>query len=313
MIRVAAGVVRDESGRVLLSQRSEGKHLAGTWEFPGGKCEDGESAENALKRELAEELGIEIDTPAPFLTLTHGYDDRTIRLLLYSVERFRGEPAGCEGQALDWVEPEALGRMAMPAADRSIIKALNLEPVYAITPDPEQVGGAEAVLDWARSRLDQGIRLLQFRAHSLDASSLAGLARRFGELVTSRGGRWLLNGPAETAMAAGADGVHLTTSAMDSLESRPIPEDRLVMTSCHTPDELRRAGRVGADFVTLSPVCPTASHPETEALGWEGFADLCRQSPLPVFALGGVGPEDLDTAREHGAFGVAGITAFGRS
>jgi 8-oxo-dGTP diphosphatase len=83
-----------------------------------------------------------------------------------------------------------------------------------------------------------------------------------------------------------------------------------VGASCHDADELERAALIGADFATLSPVRATASHPGASPLGWERFAELVREARLPVYALGGAGPEDLDRARASGAQGVAGIRAF---
>jgi len=310
VIRVAAGVIRDRSGKILLSQRRAGKHLAGTWEFPGGKCDTGESARVALARELDEELGVEVETSAPLLTLTHAYPERTVQLILMEVGRYRGHPHGREGQALRWLAPAELEGVEMPAADRPIIKALSIDPCYAITPDPTESGGTEGVLKWADAAFAAGIRLMQLRAHSLDRATLHGLACRFGELARRYKANWLLNGPPELALEVKADGVHLTGRALADTASRPLPQDRLVIASCHDRDDLNRAGCIGADLVCLSPVGRTGSHPDATPLGWSGFETLVQHAPLPVFALGGMAPSDLEHARLHGAFGVAGISAF---
>jgi 8-oxo-dGTP diphosphatase len=94
------------------------------------------------------------------------------------------------------------------------------------------------------------------------------------------------------------------------LRTRPLPADRWVAASCHDAQELAHAASIGVDFAVLGPVLPTASHPHAAALGWEGFAELIATVPLPVYALGGVGPGDLVAARRAGAQGVAGISAF---
>lgn len=133
-IDVVAGVLRDERGRVLLAQRPAGKHLGGTWEFPGGKCEHGESREQALRRELAEELGIEAGTVRPWRSLTHDYSELTVRLWLYTVEDWHGDPYGREGQALAWVMPQAMHEWPMPAADRPVVRALMLDSGCAAPP-----------------------------------------------------------------------------------------------------------------------------------------------------------------------------------
>ncbi|QOC23206.1 Nudix family hydrolase [Wenzhouxiangella sp. AB-CW3] len=311
LLRVAAAVIRDQRGRILLGQRPAGKHLAGTWEFPGGKCDPNETAQDALARELLEELGVACSDMSPLLALTHHYPERAVHLMLYQVGQVTGTAYGREGQALRWVSAEELDQIDMPAADRPIAKALNLSPRYAITPDPADAGGRSALLDWVRGALDAGIELLQLRAHSLSSSELLDLGYAVDRMVRARGGRWLINADPELARQSGADGVHLSSPHLRALNSRPLPDDRLVIASCHNDEELAHAGGIDADLVCLSPVTTTPSHPEAVGLGWDGFKTLCRRSPLPVFALGGIGPADLATARVCGAFGVAGISAFG--
>lgn len=310
---VAAGVVRDEQGRILLAQRPPGKHLAGTWEFPGGKCEPGESGHEALARELREELGIQVQESAPLLSLTHAYPEKTVRLMLREVCSWRGQPVGLEGQPLRWARLEEMADLPMPAADRPMIRVMELEPRYAITPDPDQVGGIDGFIEAWRHRLDAGYRLLQLRADSLDRSALSDLAGRCAELARDYGARWLLNGPVEIALASAADGVHLNASALMREARRQVPETLLLAATCHSVEELERAGELGADFVCLSPVRTIRPDSRFEPLGWPGFAALCRHSPVPVLALGGVSAADLETARGQGAYGVAGISAFSRS
>lgn len=311
LIEVVAGVVRDERGRVLLARRPEGKHLAGTWEFPGGKREEGESGSEAVVRELAEELGITVRGPEPWLAVTHRYPELTVRLQLYRVENWHGDLHGREGQPLSWVTVAEMQALPMPAADRPIVRAFGLGDRYAITPDPAKTGGADRVLDWARGCMEAGVRLLLLRAGSLDETGLAELARRFGELASDYEARWLIDGPPELAAATGADGVHLDGTRLRHLIARPLSGDYLVAASCHDEAELARAGELALDFVTLSPVRTPTDHADGAALGWDGFESLCRVSPLPVFALGGVTPSDLRDCRERGGFGVAGTHAFG--
>ena len=111
-------------GRVLIAERPHGKPLAGRWEFPGGKIAGEETEEQALMRELREELGVELLEVRPMMRLTHPYPDRTVELSLWVVERFRGEPRGLEGQALKWVEPSRLFEEDILEADRPFIAAL---------------------------------------------------------------------------------------------------------------------------------------------------------------------------------------------
>jgi 8-oxo-dGTP diphosphatase len=124
-VRVVAGVLRDANGRVLISQRPADKHMAGYWEFPGGKIAPGESGEQALWRELTEELGVSLQRCHPLLKLRHDYVDRVVELEVFLVDDYRGEPTGRETQALKWVELAELGAHSLLPADRPIVDALN--------------------------------------------------------------------------------------------------------------------------------------------------------------------------------------------
>ena len=121
---VVAGALFDGEGRVLLAQRPAGKALAGRWEFPGGKVDTGESEHAALRRELREELGVEVIAARPFMRLAHAYEDRDVELSLWIVERFHGEPRSLDAQALKWVSPAALAAEDILEADQPFITGL---------------------------------------------------------------------------------------------------------------------------------------------------------------------------------------------
>ncbi len=120
-VNVAAGVLQDTRGQVLISQRLPGTHQAGAWEFPGGKINVGETA---LTRELAEELGIVVRTAAPLTRFTHRYADRSVVLDVWRVTEYDGMPRGLEGQPIRWAAPESLLEQGLLSADRPIIDAL---------------------------------------------------------------------------------------------------------------------------------------------------------------------------------------------
>jgi 8-oxo-dGTP diphosphatase len=124
-VRVVAAVLRDAAGRVLIAQRAPGKHMAGYWEFPGGKIAAGESSEQALTRELAEELGVALRRCHPLLQLRHDHADRVVELEVFVVDDYGGEPQSLEAQALKWVAAAELAAQALLPADRPIIEALN--------------------------------------------------------------------------------------------------------------------------------------------------------------------------------------------
>ena len=119
-----AAVLRDEAGRVLIAQRPAGRHMAGRWEFPGGKVRAQEGERAALARELREELGVELLAAQPFMRLEHAYEDRTVELSLWTVERFAGSPQPLDGQQLKWVTAARLGEEDLLEADRPFVAAL---------------------------------------------------------------------------------------------------------------------------------------------------------------------------------------------
>ena len=125
-LRVVAAALYDASGRVLIAERPPGKHMAGRWEFPGGKVQANESEREALARELHEELGVRLLAAEPVMRLTHDYPDRSVELSLWVVERYRGRPRALDGQQLRWVPPERLQAEDILEADRPFIEALRL-------------------------------------------------------------------------------------------------------------------------------------------------------------------------------------------
>lgn len=125
-VLVSAVALIDVDGRVLLAQRPEGKSLAGMWEFPGGKVEQGETPEQALIRELQEELGIDTwaSCLAPLTFASHTYDDFHLLMPLFACRKWDGIPSSQEGQKLQWVRPENLRDYKMPPADIPLIPIL---------------------------------------------------------------------------------------------------------------------------------------------------------------------------------------------
>lgn len=124
VMHVMAGVLRDCSGRVLLAQRSEGKHLAGLWEFPGGKVEQGETPLAALTRELVEELGITVTAARPLIRVPWRYGERDLLLDAWCVEHWDGQPQSLEGQPLQWQLAEEVDPTTLTPADGPILEAL---------------------------------------------------------------------------------------------------------------------------------------------------------------------------------------------
>jgi 8-oxo-dGTP diphosphatase len=300
-----AAVLTRADGEVMLASRPADKVYAGYWEFPGGKVEAGESLEHALARELKEELGIEAVRATRWITKVFAYPHATVRLNFFRVWDWQGEPHPHEGQTFAWDNPAAHSVEPLLPANFPILKALQLPPVYGIS--QSKALGRDVFLQRLDAALANGLRLVQVRDKDLPETERLQLAREIVRRARPHGARVLVNGSVALAKAADADGVHLDSGALMKCAARPVCDETgsfLVGASCHNAKELAHAANI-ADFAMLSPVLPTESHPGDPTLGWEMFSQLAAQSSIPVYALGGVSLDDLDTARQHGAHGLA--------
>jgi 8-oxo-dGTP diphosphatase len=302
-IEVVAAVLQKPDGSFLLAQRPEGKVYAGYWEFPGGKVEPDETPEAALARELHEELFIDVARAYPWITRDYDYEHAAVRLFFYRVTDWSGELHGRENQAFAWQRIEALTASPLLPANGPILRALAVPTFYGISNAGEV--GTHTFLQRLESALQRGLKLVQLREKGMGGDALADLAQRTCALARAHGAKVLVNGDAALAARVGADGVHLTARELAVTEARPAFE--LVGASCHDATELARARELALDFAVLGPVQETASHPGVRTLGWTKFRELVRNYPLPVFAIGGLGKQDLDAAWSAGAHGVAAI------
>ncbi len=121
---MAVGVILNPQGEVLVSRRHAHLHQGGLWEFPGGKIHTGETVQEALSRELSEELAILVTHAEPLIDIEHSYPDRHVRLEVWTVRGYTGEPAHQDGQPIDWLRPESMDPACFPAANLPIIHAL---------------------------------------------------------------------------------------------------------------------------------------------------------------------------------------------
>ena len=298
---VVAAVLTQPDGRVLLAQRPQGKVYAGYWEFPGGKVEPGETLEAALARELHEELGIVLTHTCLWITRVFEYPHATVRLNFFRVFGWQGKPHPHEGQVFSWQLPDAVEVTPLLPANFPILKALSLPSVLGIS--HAEALGVDSFLARLDVALANGLRLIQLRDKTLAEDVRLALAHETVRRVHLHGARVLVNGSVELARAAGADGVHLDSSAAAKLAARPDCD--WVGVSCHDAAELAHAAAIEADYALLSPVLPTLTHPGATTLGWESFSALAAASPIPVYGLGGLGRDDVAVAQSHGAHGVA--------
>lgn len=309
VVEVVAGVIEDARGRILLARRTEGRDLAGLWEFPGGKREAGETPEAALARELHEELGIEVEIGAPLIRVPHRYPHKRLQLDMRHIVSWRGMAKGHEGQALAWVPRHKLASYAMPSADRPVVAALLQADRYLVTPSPGAGDGSRWLAILQRA-LDEGVRRVQLRASpAIDLARWASLMATAVERCRTAGAEVLVNGDVDQARRLQV-GVHLRASQLRALRERPLPAGVPVAASCHDAVELGLAETLGCDFAVLGPVRATPTHPGAPGIGWHAFAALREAVSLPVYAIGGMQVQDVPVARAHGAQGIAAIRAL---
>jgi 8-oxo-dGTP diphosphatase len=300
-VEVAVAVFLRPDGTTLLARRPQGKVYAGCWEFPGGKAEPGEPMIDALRREIREELGVEIERALPWITRVFSYPHAVVRLHFHRVYSWRGELRALEHDALSWERPESVSVEPLLPANGPVLKGLTLPAEYAIT--GAGAIGTEIFLRRLEHRLETGLKLVQVREKAMTPRELREFAGRVVATARTRGAKVLINADAGLARALGADGVHLTSAQLRTLASRP--EVRLCGASCHSAAELRLAERLGADFAVLGPVHRTPTHAQAVPIGWTGFRAAVEGAALPVYALGGLEPSDLEPALASGAHGIA--------
>ncbi|QBC42657.1 Nudix family hydrolase [Iodobacter fluviatilis] len=296
---VAAGILLRADGSFLLGSRPIGKPYAGYWEFPGGKLESGESEITALKRELIEEMGIEVTAATPWIVQSFDYPHASVRLSFFRVTAWQGEITAHEGQEFAWQQPGKLNVSPILPANGPILRGLALANVMTLS------NVAELGEDVFLARLKQNKpSWLILREPQLNQDQYRGLAERVLAVARGQHTRVLLHDAIDLATQLNADGVHLPARSLLALQQRPHLD--WVGASTHNAAELAAASQLGLDYALLGHVCDTPSHPDQSALGWANFSALLALGwPLPVYALGGMSKNDIALAQEHGAHGVA--------
>ncbi len=242
-----AGALIGRDGRVLIAQRPAGKAHAGRWEFPGGKKHPAEVPQQGLYRELREELGIEVSDARPLLKVRHEYPagvagDAARRVLIdaWVVTTWRGQPTGLDGQALQWVKPDALEAVDLLEADAPLVTALRLPAVLARATDPVTLRARAARAPRSRERLGWWLDGHWDWADSLTREVLAEV-HALGDVLLTGGTQW------SVAASVFVDGVVWDTAAM----LQPLPGRALSGVEVSTLAEAVAAKAVGARFLCV--------------------------------------------------------------
>jgi len=306
-IHVAVGVISNVDGKILIAKRPDHLHQGGLWEFPGGKVDEHEDVEMALARELNEELGIRVTGMSPLITVPHAYADKQVYLDVHIVSGFEGHAHGKEGQEILWVEQHELGQYDFPEANKPILTALTLPDQYLITGKFKDFTECEQKI---RAALNRGIKLIQLREKEMQSQDFIQLTNRLHAITLTNDALLIVNTSINVYEQTDADGLHMTGERLRACQHRPVAKDKWFSASTHTLEEIQHAANIDADFAMLSPVLPTNSHPGEPSLGWQVFSEIVKKVNMPVYALGGMSAEYINTARENGAQGIAAITAL---
>lgn len=317
-VHVVVAVIEDKHGKILIAQRQADKHMGGYWEFPGGKVERGEKPELALKREILEEVGIDIVDCKRLIQVPWQYKKKSVLLDVFKIVDYSGEAEGRENQAINWVSKQQLTQYQFPLANKGIINSLLLPDRILVT---GVASNQDAFLAKLEKALLSGVRVVQLRAEALFENPDHNPGnKKYLEIVDSANKllsdkfsdvQLFLNTSPEIALQVKARYLHLKSPLLHNANiNKCLGMFDMVSASVHNEAELEAANNLGLDFIYVSPVLPTTSHPDIPGLGWEKFESLVEKATMPVYALGGMKEEDLPKAIARGAQGIAAISTF---
>lgn len=306
-IHVAVGVIKTDDRHVLISKRHVHLHQGGLWEFPGGKVDADETVQQALSRELHEELGIDVVKSTPLIQIPYDYGDKHVLLDVHVVPEYTGAAHGKEEQELRIVPVSELHRYDFPAANRGIVSAIQLPRSYMITRPSLPMDELMSDIDRA---IADGVELIQYRDHALATDEYATRIRLISMRCSQRNVILIANTPVENFLHCDVSGLHLTSERLLACRKRPVAKTTWFGASVHDETQLKHALEIKVDYVLLSPVKLTGSHPDSTPIGWPGFQSLAKMSSVPVYALGGMQIDDLEIAIQSGGQGIAGISLF---
>ncbi len=308
LTHVAVGILQKPNGDFLLCQRPKNKVYAGFWEFPGGKVEKGEELETALKREIQEELNLEILSAFPWISRVFLYPHARVCLHFFKIKEWRGNlnPHTIEHADFYWQSPFApLKNAPLLPANHAVLPLLVLPEMAFIT--AAEINGEEKELERLKNALIQFPRaLVQLRDKTLFQRE--NFAKKIATLCQEKNALLVINDDENLARKVKARGVHSSSFSLKKLQKRP--DFPFCGASVHNLEELKRAQTLNLDYVFLSPIFPTPSHPNAPALGKDSFKALIQHTPIPVFALGGVAMHDLPDLQRLGAHGIALLRGY---
>lgn len=301
MIEVVVGIIRNNLREVFIAKRQKNQFMSDFWELPGGKVENGEDHGDALKRELFEETGIKVRGYSLTQIIQQQYPEKMINLSVFTINDYSGIPIGKEGQDYTWCDIENFANYKLLPTMWKIIKKVSLPNSYWITPDNHN---SSETLALCKEHIANGTKIIQLRSkHQLEKSYI----EKYNKLCQLNNVKLILNLPQMT-FEEQCDGWHLTTKKLMNFSTKELAEKRLIGASTHNLLEVRHAEKMSMDYISLSPINTTPSHPNTKILGWSAASKIISKSSLPIYLLGGMDKNSMSQALDLGAQGIAGIT-----
>lgn len=279
--------------QVLVGWREAKQHQGNKYEFPGGKVEAGESAIAACRREVQEEVGIDIADWYPFACVQHEYDDVIVNLNIFHAHVSMAQIQQIQAP-WTWYTRAQLLSLNFPKANAGLLQRLYWAQTIQIAAELKALDhlAADQWLYWCSAEP------IEAQLVELAELSVATLPR----LVVNMELWQAMNSIQQANVAA----IQLEYQQLMQLQKGDLKLGQRYMASCHDVCSVQYAQQIGCDAVLLGPISPTPTQPEGQALGWEQFAEIAQHVHLPVFALQGVMPADLETAQRYHGYGVAG-------
>ena len=293
-IQVAIALLFHQN-QVLVGWREAKQHQGNKHEFPGGKVESGETAMDACRRETLEEVGIDIQLWHSFDDIYHEYEDVIVSLHLFHAS-VTAEQCQKIQAPWTWYSREVLHTLNFPKANQAIIARLQWPHILKISDNLNELThlDRQQYMYWRHGHSEQQQSIMQLDVH------------QFAQLIVNLIDWKLLDETRQKSVAA----VHLRQNQLMQMQAADLSLGVMYIAACHDEESLQHAQGIGCDAVILSPIQSTQTHEGQQPLGWHTLNMWAKNIDIPIYALGGLSPQDVQTAQQFGAYGVAGIRAF---